>query len=411
MMYSSRGEKHLTLREEKSRKNPKNPSFSSTLLDEIFRSIDGNDDKTSEELKIYREITSVKKYNCTNNVGFGVGARAAKVEDEEIASLKRACMIEKWMEKKVNDKMSSRRRPSSSFQDNDPLFFSSTSTSSDSNSSSSCGFSSSDTEFFSSSSASTSARSRKSCFVSPWPKPVRTSVSQISSSHELEENMMKSKSRALKIYENLKKVKQQPISPGGRLTNFINSLFTNGNSKKTHKSQTSTNNNNQESSTCSSASSFSRSCLSKKTPPNSRGGEMRNDDGSSTKRTVRFYPVSVIVDEDCRPCGHKSIYEHDDDSDSIKYGGRPPLPQKLHKKIELERENLKTFQNQKKNNFVIEDEDDDFDDGASDSSSDLFEIDHLSLFGGNNNRFREELPVYETTHLHTNLAIASGLIR
>jgi len=63
-------------------------------------------------------------------------------------------------------------------------------------------------------------------------------------------------------------------------------------------------------------------------------------------------------------------------------------------------------------NGVEDDEDDDDnsddDDAASYSSSDLFELDHLSVMG--NNRYREELPVYETTHVSTNRAIANGLI-
>ncbi|GJX99191.1 BIG GRAIN 1-like protein A [Tanacetum coccineum] len=41
-------------------------------------------------------------------------------------------------------------------------------------------------------------------------------------------------------------------------------------------------------------------------------------------------------------------------------------------------------------------------DYMSDSSSDLFELDNL--------KYREELPVYETTHLDTNRAIANGLV-
>ena len=52
--------------------------------------------------------------------------------------------------------------------------------------------------------------------------------------------------------------------------------------------------------------------------------------------------------------------------------------------------------------------DDDDDDAESYASSDLFELDNLSAIGIE--RYREELPVYETTHLGTNRAIASGLI-
>ena len=61
------------------------------------------------------------------------------------------------------------------------------------------------------------------------------------------------------------------------------------------------------------------------------------------------------------------------------------------------------------NNFHVNYEEDDEDgDAASCSSSDLFELDHLALIG--NERYQEELPVYETTHIDINLAIAKGLL-
>lgn len=53
-------------------------------------------------------------------------------------------------------------------------------------------------------------------------------------------------------------------------------------------------------------------------------------------------------------------------------------------------------------------EEEDDDDAASCSSSDLFELDNLSAIGIE--RYSEELPVYETTNLGTNRAIANGLI-
>lgn len=56
-----------------------------------------------------------------------------------------------------------------------------------------------------------------------------------------------------------------------------------------------------------------------------------------------------------------------------------------------------------------DEEEEDDEDCLSDSSSDLFELDHLAIFGSN--RYSEELPVYETTHFGRNCAIASGLIR
>lgn len=204
------------------------------------------------------------------------------------------------------------------------------------------------------SSSSSLSSSSTTCFAAPRTKSVRRgSVSPRRStplySCDNQPAEMKSKSRALQMYNNLKKVKQ-PISPGGRLTSFLSSIFNNKSNKlKQDVDERS-----------------SRSCLSK-TPPK-----------YGVKRTVRFNPVSVIVDEDCRPCGHKSIYDqHSDDL-------RRPKSQGSRTKVDY--------------NYAEEDDDD----ASSCSSSDLFEIDHLAFFG--DKRFCEELPVYETTHV-------SGLIR
>ncbi|GFP99552.1 hypothetical protein PHJA_002099300 [Phtheirospermum japonicum] len=394
------------------------PSFSSTLLDEIYRSIDGGAEK-SEDFKAYREKL-VKKQS---------GHRAAKtniIEDEETRNFRRACLVEKWMEKEKNGKPVPKKCPDSeldsksSLQDNnDVLFFSSTSSS---NSDSSGALSSSDTEFF-----GPQTKPKVSCFA-PRPKPVRTGAPAHGNKSNPQEdfslfgdyqNNEKNKSRALKLYANLKKVKQ-PISPGGRLTSFINSLFNNTNGKRSKNNDFNDSKSPKTQSACSSATSFSRSCLSKY----SQGSRERMRDGA--QRTVRFHPVSVIVDEDLRPCGQRRIYEEDSD----KYG-KPPLPirgqvaladlelRKMEKNRRVveegARNDFKGYNSKRSDDYSVfrkidggEDEDDDYD-GMSDSSSDLFELDHLSLFGSN--RFCEELPVYETTRLDTNRAIASRLIR
>ncbi|CAA3028478.1 Hypothetical predicted protein [Olea europaea subsp. europaea] len=174
----------------------------------------------------------------------------------------------------------------------------------------------------------------------------------------------------------------------------------------------------QGSSTCSSASSFSRSCLIK------NSSKSVENIGIGNRRTVRFHPVNVIVDEDSNslPTGHKSV-KKDDVSDKF---GRPPLPpdlrfspgEKIRRIQDSARDYSKVYPNQWKDNFAmfrnirdkIEDyEDEDKDDAASDSSSELFELDHLALFG-NKKKISQELPVYETTHFNTNHAIASGWI-
>ncbi|KDP34047.1 hypothetical protein JCGZ_07618 [Jatropha curcas] len=442
------------LKEDRYKQEGKNPSFSSSLLDEIYRSICEGDTK-HEDTKFFRETMPKKQ-----NKSVGVKSCRAIEEDEELAAFRRACLIEKWIDHKANQKVTTTRQNFKEFErksqldhdfDQDALFFSSTSSSSDS---SFGGFSSSDTESI------YGARSKGCSFAPARPKPVRTSISAKSERTEralfyeeselhmfgdyhynssteqtprLEESIIKSKSRALKIYNNLKKVKQ-PISPGGKLANFINSLFTTGNSKKSKTSASSIGHCDEErklksgqaSSTCSSASSFSRSCLSKNSP--STREKLRN----GIKRSVRFYPVSVIVDEDSRPCGHKCLYQEEEPSslmsvslptawkigksqsrkndDEVKYQVR----EKSRRVEEVAREFLKDYhQNQKKKENLMtrevhfEDDDND-DDDASCSSSDLFELDHLSVIG--KDRYCQELPVYETTHVDTNRAIANGLI-
>ncbi|PPD99245.1 hypothetical protein GOBAR_DD03737 [Gossypium barbadense] len=355
-----------------------NPSFSSTLLDKIYRSIDDGDTKVGD-MKFYSETmqkTSTK-----------------------MSSLQRACLIEKWMEKKVSEKANADKKKKQVVSDSGGF-----------------SFSSSDTESMYGTTTKTKA---SSCFVPPWLKPVKTGGG---GRERMEERA------DMKIYGNLKKVKQQqqPISPGVRLASFINSLFTTGNSKKKTKgSSSSTTTTSGQVSSCSSASSFSRSCLSKNSAP----GREKLRDG--VKRTVRFCPVSVIVDEDSRPCGQKCLNEERGSksklssvsvSNAWKIGKSPSTKREEEMKVqamektrrveEMAREFLKEYHlNQKKNNLISRDsrrDCEDEDDASSCSSSDLFELDHLVLLG--NHRYEEELPVYETTHVQTNRAIANGFL-
>ncbi|KAI3701807.1 hypothetical protein L6452_27164 [Arctium lappa] len=399
--------------EDKSRKYSQNPSFSSTLLDEIYRSIDGGDEKFGE-FKLRRQ-KAAKKPSVKNGAGGRSKTSSSAVEDEDIASFRRAVLVDKWMETKVNhQKVSTGSKgppPSLSLPefdrkvalDNDPLFFSSGSSSSDSS--------------FGWYSEAEAAKPKPSCFgpFNSRPKQVKNSVTPSSTTKKQNEfylfdedqtsktdhtGLIRSKTRALKIYTSLKKVKQ-PISPGGRLTTFLNALFTNGHAKKSKDSgfedrtqtQTRTERKSKSTnvSTCSSASSFSRSCLSKNSP---RSREQLNN---GMRRTVRFYPESVIVDQDSRPCGEKTICHEQ------VFGKLPPtFPCSRIEKPKFNE--FPTKYDDKKHDF----NDDEDDDMASDSSSDLFELDHLTIF--KNEQYFEELPVYETTHLGTNRAIASGLI-
>lgn len=400
-----------------------NPSFSSTLLDVIYRSIDEGEptEEKEQQLIFYREtMRKQKQNNCFREDG---------VEAEK-QSFRRARKVENWMEKKIKEKVIMGRNSLTELErrtrsnSNTLSMFSS---SSSSESSSVGGFSSSESE---------------SLYGVQKPKPIRTSVSSFEKKTNFDDDAFhgyrnnnhscsqtqkpkhensfgkKTKSKALRIlYGDLKKPKQ-PISPGARLASFLNSLFTSGGNNAKKAKVTSSNSSvvnmhesksAQASSTCSSVSSFSRSCLSK--TPSSRSG---------AKRSVRFCPVSVIVDEDCRPCGHKNLHEGEKGlmaTSSMKksYGNnnsneelRFHVMQESLRVEELARELLKNYQKKNEEDFDVMHCEEDDDDAASCSSSDLFELDNLSAIGIE--RYREELPVYETTHFNTNRAIANGFI-
>ncbi|KAK1416912.1 hypothetical protein QVD17_26031 [Tagetes erecta] len=374
-----------------------NPSFSSSLLDEIYRSIDERPD--NESAGNYRRTCTEKQRSYSYD-------RDVKRQGKDVRSV-------------VDFKRSVHRSVNSS--------------SSSSDSSSGGGFSSSETESV-------------HC-ISSRPKPIRTSTNNEYNTRAKQMNMyqfedlqlkqkhegkfVKTKSRAMKIYGDLKKVKQ-PISPGGRLATFLNSIFTTNNTKNNTKnmklsSSTAGSYDDGKSisaggSTCSSASSFSRSCLSK--TPSSRGKLSNN-----TKRSVRFYPVSVIVGDDCQPCGHKSV--HGDESNlhqhALKFVKKPNDGElrvysndKTRRIEEAARNLLRNYQkkvecefNSSTNNLKVEneidlnyddDDDDEDDDVISNTSSDLFELENFSAIGMED----DELPVYETTNLDTNLAIGIG---
>ncbi|XP_057427884.1 protein BIG GRAIN 1-like B [Lotus japonicus] len=350
------------------------PSFSSTLLDQIYRSIDDGQSKSSES-NFYRETTTTttSKRHWTEKKDRTDNNNNNKVRSKNVA------VVEETNNRKFH-------------HDHDPdvLFFSSTSISSDT---SSGGFSSSDTD-------------------STWPRPVRTSASfrwenekhatrvqsfmHLTAQHKHgvtgvrdEEALIKSKSRALKIYNNLKKIKQ-PVSPGGKLTSFLNSLFATGEAKKKKKKndeivERRVNSGLGSSSTCCSASSFSRSCLSKVSSCD------RENMSNGVKRTVRFYPETVeekkiVVEKAAREFLREYRYNNQ------------------NKKTDLV---LKDLSLRKNANYSEEHEEEDYDDAASYASSDLFELDHLAVLG--NGLYDEELPVFETTHFSSNPTIANGI--
>ncbi|KAI3759781.1 hypothetical protein L6452_07834 [Arctium lappa] len=392
-----------------------NPSFSSTLLDVIYRSIDERDGKESvacrETMRKRQSIDGCFHVDKQNTGSVGRSGGTKNIAGEVVVRRKSAAGVESC----------SRRSEGDSFVFN-------------SNIGSSCsgygvGFTPSEAETI----YGFPARPRpiRTSFIEDDKRNTREKQVQTHQSDDLQTKtkFVKTKSRAMKIYGYLKKGKQ-PISPGGRLATFLISLFTTGNAKKSkisssctgihdeaiiHSNMKSKSANNV--STSSSATSFSRSCLSK-TPPSSRGKLT-----TGMKRSVRFYPGSVIVDEYRQPRGHNSLHGNRSDSPAVKFAResfneeiKKHLTEKNRQIEETTRNLLKNYQ--KKVEYVFdsikihtkndEDYDDDGDEAASYASSDLFELDHLSAIG--KDLCMEELPLYETTSIDANRAIANGFL-
>ncbi|CAD5171184.1 unnamed protein product [Musa acuminata subsp. malaccensis] len=190
-----------------------------------------------------------------------------------------------------------------------------------------------------------------------------------------------------------------PASPGGRLAALLNSLFASA-AKRPKKSKTPTATaagavGGYDDSACSTLSSHSRSCLVK--APSSRRAPPAEDEGA--KRSVRFHPMSVIVGEDLRPCGQKNVYA----GDRAAEGRRRTVATEVEGKG-------KTKTRMRVEELLRRFEDGEEEDGEiSDSSSDLFELENLTVMTGGEG-YRDELPMYETTHAATNRAISRGLV-
>ncbi|XP_009793960.1 protein BIG GRAIN 1-like A [Nicotiana sylvestris] len=165
--------------------------------------------------------------------------------------------------------------------------------------------------------------------------------------------IMRTKLRALKIYAELKKVKQ-PISPGKKIANFLNSIFNSRNMKKNHQDLT-----------------MSRSsCLNK--PPSSRGNK--------SNRCVSFCPVSVIINEN--------------DESRIKLRSKI-MNNSINGYRNIEEKHFNEYQfrgfHNAKGDYDAEECEED---GRSCASSDLFELDNVGMIGVHTTI--DGLPVYRT---------------
>ncbi|KAK7281259.1 hypothetical protein RIF29_09073 [Crotalaria pallida] len=348
------------------------PSFSSTLLDTIYHSIDESKSNLHNDSQKghFNQTTHNSKHTTNFSHNFNYNQVEKSVRKEKM-NLHRAIMIEDWMEMK-----SSR---SSNFMN------STTSSSSES--------------MFSSSETDTTHKPRQHQKQRPQREGSFARTTKL---------------RALKIYGELNQKVKQPISPGSKIATFISSIFHNssGNVKKAqkmcyvgaiedinfeHKYSIS----KSSSSPCfsSSASSFSRRSCMAKTP----AGKSRND---GVKRCVRFslgeedshasnlFPLPSNIRNMTRCSSIKEVKKKNSKENCVEEASCC--------KGSSSKFGLRGFYCNGENKC---DEDDDDDDALSYSSSDLFELDHLIGAAG---RYQEELPVYETTNLETNKAIANG---
>lgn len=389
------------------------PSFSSTLLEEVYRSFDEERDRNHRGTdRIVTPATMKKSSSCYMD---------RDRDDYHRLRADRFFAVDRWIE---NEKINLRRKstPPAVHSDDRRRINHSSSTSSSDSSSGIGGFSSSDTESF----YGSSAKSKKK-LPAALLKPIRTTQNppenhRKSYSDEIPAKKKKSKEgnlqrRALKLYSDLKKVKQ-PISPGGKLASFLNSLFHSNASKKQHVSSSPAPSKLE----IESPATTSRSCLSK-TPSSA---------GRFERRSVRF------VDDDGR--GHErkcNVAKHDSSILAADEEFKLQIREKHRRVEEAAKELLKNYHHHNKKELTVnivanhtnsrkldrnvvvsnnvrdfdedEEEDDDDDDDVSCCSSDLFELENF-LEIGIADRYREELPVYETTHVGTNRAIANGFI-
>ncbi|CAM8940735.1 unnamed protein product [Rhodiola kirilowii] len=333
-------------------------SFSSTLLETVYRSID-TEGQLDESM-------------------FGAERKKKQISSARDSSCSKREEIEKWMEKRTvssgfhqnprrklpadQAKVFDKKTLSAAMERNSGLA-----------SSSHCSDSSNAERGDYPTATSKIPKSKSTNSGYSMPNPIRASTNN-EASRSNSGHFVKTKSHALKFYKELKKMKQ-PISPGRRLATLINSLFLTGVSKKakfTNENDHLPNGNSK--STCSSASSFSRSCLSHKTSSSS---------ASSTNKAIRSVRFSnspnLTVFKEQKPV--KMDESCDAQTDDIQ-----ALLQKYH--------NADLFA------IYGEFEEDNEDVASSCGSSDLFELDHLMM----------ELPVYETTLLDASRPIANSML-
>ncbi|ERN11197.1 hypothetical protein AMTRI_Chr04g180450 [Amborella trichopoda] len=395
----------------------RNPSFSSALLDAIYKS-------TEEDQHLVFYKNAIKPHI---NQSFFEPANVHQ------SAVKRSHKAEKIVEKRV-EKTKPRRKATQLGVFEAEHYYETLLYGRDhhNNISSSSDTSDSATNYGFSSSEAESAWSRRSDPSSrKSSKSPSTQFLGVSKEEVAEKKAIKS--RASKLYGDFKKVKQ-PISPGNRLASFLNSLFSSAEkAKKAKLARVETDFRACEnkppplpsSSTCSSASSYSRSCLSK--TPSSRGKSGPNGvrrsvrfympeetaeltTSATVRRSVKFYvpgEAPELTESDAfRVPFHEKLKLHFMEKSQKVEAGKE-LFNEYQKKSEIIKEVImRDFVDSRERELGLEEEEDD--DTESCSSSDLFELENLAAVGID--RYQKELPVYETTDLGTNQAIAKGFL-
>ncbi|CAA3024357.1 protein BIG GRAIN 1-like A [Olea europaea var. sylvestris] len=305
----------------------KTPSFSSSLLDAIYHSIDESKGVKEQEAEDF----NLRKRN-----------NAVQVE-EEIESLRRAIRIEKWMEN-YSSKSTRRPLPSNSCSSTDSSIFLCSETD--------------------------SAASKST------PKSL---VFHMQKRRKQTQTLPAEKPEKILEFKTMPKKVKEPLSPGVKIANFLNSIFSPRKLKKSQGledwSSMRKSRSMKETTTLSLAS---RSCLSKSTS---------SSKVNKSKRAVRFCPMPVVLDEDysrTRQVPNSGRIKKNINS-FLNYNGRTSINQEIGEVNES-----------------------DYDlDNRSCTSSDLFELDNIGRVGIED--YQEELPVYGTTNLRMNQAIARGL--
>lgn len=233
-------------------------SFSSSVLDSIYRSIDESDG-IHIDIKI-----SISGYN-ENVSSSSSSSSPPKRNDDKLTTLPRPIMNdEHWL-------------------------YSRTSTTTTTNSADSSTFFSSEAESYRAKRRSRKLADQGNRSSDESQKTNRTFV--------LDNTGLVFKSysdKNLKVVKLLKESKRpkQPVSPGARLTSFLNSIFQ-SNAKKVKLCSVGK--------TTDVKSTSSRSCFNR-----TRYTTDNNNNCNNLTRSVRFYPVRVTVDGDCRD----SIYNY-----------------------------------------------------------------------------------------------------